>query len=238
MYAFLCFECTLPTNSEATIHKDADIAASFTKIEKFTKDVQLREKLLPFFPHTPKMFWSEHCVDHNGFFGCHTSPKLSLQRSTSPSGSGQNSAVDPEMSVSTGAEQNSTSSTGTLTSISSADRTSSMNKTLTADSHTTWTYFRLLVKMLKAKPPPPPEKDYSWYEMAFLSFSNAKRTMMICFDMPEDAPGAIESDISKHLEDFQGPFGLHVPVLEHVVKLYDISVWGMTRKVRGVEKVS
>lgn len=49
-------------------------SSSFTEIRRFTKDISLQEELLRFFPNTPKMFWSDTCVKHNGFYNYDVSP--------------------------------------------------------------------------------------------------------------------------------------------------------------------
>ncbi|TIA68109.1 hypothetical protein D6C83_01697 [Aureobasidium pullulans] len=59
---------------------------------------------------------------------------------------------------------------------------------------------------------------------------------MICFDMPDDVPKTLLKTLPEGLHDFDGPFGLHIPVLERLVKLYDKSIWGMAKTVRAFEK--
>lgn len=186
-------------------------------------------------------------MKHNGFFGCHTStipaPKLPIHTADAAT----TRQETPNPADASGQKSTSTSST-TLTShneATSPDPTSdpSTATTLGFDIQTTWTYFRLIVKILLTEPLadgtlPEGEIKYGWAEMAFLSFSNARRTVMICFDMPDDVPGTLLKTLPESLQDFDGPFGLHIPVPERLVKLYDKSIWGMAKTVRAFEKVS
>ncbi|THZ74320.1 hypothetical protein D6C85_03555 [Aureobasidium pullulans] len=217
----------------------------FTQIGKFTKDANQHKELSKWFPPIPDMFWSETGVKHNGFFGCHTStipaPKLPIH--TPDAATTRQETLNPIDA--SGQKSTSTSST-TLTSdneATSPDPTGdpSTATTLSFDIQTTWTYFRLIVKILLTEPLadgtlPEGEIKYGWAEMAFLSFSNARRTVMVCFDMPNDVPEALLKTLPESLQDFDGPFGLHIPVLERLVKLYDKSIWGMAKTVRAFEK--
>ncbi|THY05670.1 hypothetical protein D6D03_02876 [Aureobasidium pullulans] len=209
----------------------------FTQIGKFTRDANQQKELSEWFPPVPDMFWSETGVKHNGFFGCHTStiPAPELPIHTADAATTRQETPNP--TDASGQKSTSTSST-TLTSDNEA---TSPDPTLGFDIQTTWTYFRLIVKILLTEPLadgtlPEGEIKYGWAEMAFLSFSNARRTVMICFDMPDDVPKTLLKTLPEGLHDFDGPFGLHIPVLERLVKLYDKSIWGMAKTVRAFEK--
>ncbi|THV87076.1 hypothetical protein D6D29_00982 [Aureobasidium pullulans] len=222
-----------------------DSSLDVLKIGKFTNDANQQKELSKWFPPIPDMFWSETGVKHNGFFGCHTStipaPKLPIHTADAAT----TRQETPNPADASGQKSTSTSST-TLTShneATSPDPTSdpSTATTLGFDIQTTWTYFRLIVKILLTEPLadgtlPEGEIKYGWAEMAFLSFSNARRTVMICFDMPDDVPGTLLKTLPESLQDFDGPFGLHIPVPERLVKLYDKSIWGMAKTVRAFEK--
>jgi hypothetical protein len=84
----------------------------------------------------------------------------------------------------------------------------------------------------------PGEKDYIWHEMGFISFSNDSGSAMLCFDVPDTVIAGLEHTLSVSTERPRGPFGLHVPLLGELVKLYDRSIWTMATKVRDIEVVS
>ena len=107
------------------------------------------------------------------------------------------------------------------------------------------TYFRLIVKILETseaqgqarRSSASRDKDYTWHEMGFMSFSSNSRSTILCFDVPDSVITGLEDTLTS-AEQYGGPFGLHVPLLEELVKLYDGSVWGMAKKVREIEEVS
>jgi hypothetical protein len=191
---------------------------SFAKMHDFRSDVGLQERLLDWFPHAPRMFWSNTCVDHNGFFGSHTSSK--------------NVVSSPKLSPAS----------------SSIARTGTSSPSRSAADHQEYvsTYFHLIVKVLRSLEPQKQAslsnaervKDYIWHEMGFLSFSSNSRSTMLCFDIPQNVIGDLQHALSTSNEHLGGPYGLHVPLLEELVKLYDHGIWAMAQKIRGLEKVS
>lgn len=186
-----------------------------------------QRELVEWFPYTPAMFWTRTCVDHNGFFGIHTSSE------NAPT-SGKTTNPSPKPSpASSSANQTGTSST---------------NHSGAGHQHTVSTHFRLIVKILKesqgsqqqdptSSAPGKKEKEYKWHEMGFMSFSSNSRSTILCFDVPDSVITGLEDTLTS-AEQYGGPFGLHVPLLEELVKLYDGSVWGMAKKVREIEEVS
>ncbi|KAH0269377.1 hypothetical protein KCU91_g8768, partial [Aureobasidium melanogenum] len=173
----------------------------FDAEQKKKLHVERQQKLQEWFPHTPAVFWSDTCVEHNGFFGSHTS--------TSPT----------------------SSSTDQTTTPASADHQVIVS-----------TYLRLIAKtLLSAKaqdrdfaPTISNAASYRWDEMSFLS----AKSLLLCFDVPANSITNLYQTLPKDTDQITGPFALHIPVLEELVKLYDRSVWAMARKVRGIEKLS
>jgi hypothetical protein len=197
--------------------RKTDLGIRFAQIKDFQSDAERQRELATWFPDTPAVFWSETCVEHNGFFGSHTSSKNAASSAKSSPAS------------------SSTAQTGTSSpSRSAADHQEDIS-----------TYFRLIVKMLDMSEPQKQtplsstssEKDYKWHEMGFISFSSGSRSAIICFDVPEVVIKGLQDTPSVNSEHLSGPFGLHVPLLEKLVKLYDRSVWDMATKVRDIEKV-
>lgn len=195
------------------------------RLEVSKSDAARQEELLKWFRHTPAMFWTRNCVDHNGFFGIHTSSENGATSSMTAVSSPEHSSAS-----------SSTAQTGTPLPGGPAE----------VGQKTVSTYFRLIVKMLEL-----PEANghapvsstlnktvYRWHEMGFLSFSSDSRSTILCFDVPDDVITGIRETMSASTEQYRGPFGLHIPLLEGLVKLYDRSVWAMAKKVRQIEKVS
>lgn len=165
--------------------------------------VERQQKLQEWFPHTPAVFWSDTCVDHNGFFGSHTSSTPICISKPSPASS-------------------STDQTATPAAVEHQEVVS--------------TYFRLIVKTLL-----PAERlvvAYEWHEMGFLSIFSDTKSLLLCFDIPAGSITNLYQTLPKNTDQITGPFALHIPVLEELMKLYDRSVWTMARAVRAIEKVS
>jgi hypothetical protein len=189
-----------------------DMVASFAQTDDFKSDAVRQEKLVRWFPHTPAEFWCETCVRHNGFFGIHASSDNAV---SSPKSSPASSSINQ-------------------TGPPSASRSAAEHQEFS-------TYFRLIVKTLldqTSSSGKPGEKDYIWHEMGFISFSNDSGSAMLCFDVPDTVIAGLEHTLSVSTERPRGPFGLHVPLLGELVKLYDRSIWTMATKVRDIEVVS
>lgn len=196
-----------------------------TRLVAAELDAARQRELVKWFQHTPAVFWTETCVLHNGFFGIHTS------RENAPASS---NITDPSPEPSPA--NASTKHTETSSPVVSA-----------ADHHITIsTYFRLIVKILKSPDPKyqtpisneSEDKNYIWHEMGFMSFSSDCKSTILCFDVPDDAIKGLQVTLSASAEQYGGPFGLHIPLLEELVKVYDHSVWLMSNKIRQIEKVS
>lgn len=58
------------------------------------------------------------------------------------------------------------------------------------------------------------------------------------------APDELRKDLEDFLLEnpdslnFTDPFAMHIPLIDRVIKMYDISVWSVRDLVRIVEKVS
>lgn len=153
-------------------------------------------------------------MEHNGFFGCHTSSTpVPGPTGPNPTGASTNQTV--------------TSAVADLQQVVS-------------------TYFRLIVKTLltantegqSSASSTSSTVGYRWDEMAFLSYSSDRKSLLLCLDVPEQSITSLYQTLPRDIYQIKGPFGLHILVLEELVKLYDRSVWAMARKVRGIEKVS
>ncbi|KAJ4983324.1 hypothetical protein SVAN01_11205, partial [Stagonosporopsis vannaccii] len=100
------------------------------------------------------------------------------------------------------------------------------------ESHHTW--FRFLVKMTARDS----KSSYTWHEMTFCSRWTPSGCMMLCIGVPDlfkslllDALSQI--DVSRTAAE---PYSLHVPVLETIVAMQDLSLWSLRDIVRGIEK--
>jgi hypothetical protein len=195
-----------------------DLVLSFTRMADFLEsNIRRQERLVEWFPHTPTAFWSKTCIQHNGFFGSQTSS--------------ENAISSPKYSPA--------SSSTTQTDTSSPSRSAADRQ------ETVSTYFRLIIKTLESSDSQeqvpvsgaPSEKDYKWYEMGFISFCSNTRSTVLCFDVSEVVIKGLTDTFSASAEQYGGPFGLHIPLLEELLKLYDRSVWAMAKKVREIEKV-
>lgn len=194
-----------------TLCSRANMNVSFAQMDDLKSEAGAQNRLVEWFPHTPAAFFSKTCIEHNGFFGSHTSSKKTVPgHKTSPSNSFM-----------------------TLTGVSSDP------------PEIVSTYFRLIVKILKTPKADgqsvtsdaPGEKDYKWHEMGFISFSSDSRSTMLCFDVPLEVIQGLQTTLSASTEHLGDSFGLHIPLLEELVKVYDRSVWTMANKVREIEKV-
>jgi hypothetical protein len=79
---------------------------------------------------------------------------------------------------------------------------------------------------------------YQWYEMSFLSTFSNQRNLLLCFDVPEFLTNGMLDVLSggDHSNAAAGPYGLHQPLLEQLMTLYDKSVWDIARIMRNNEQ--
>lgn len=98
------------------------------------------------------------------------------------------------------------------------------------------TWFRILVKMAARDA----SSSYSWYEMTFFSRWAFGHCTILCIGVSSLFKGLLQAALSQlgmrplPLE----PHLLHVPLVEAVVAMQDISVWAVRDIVRNVEKAS
>jgi hypothetical protein len=189
------------------------MSISFAQMHNFKSDVGLQERLLEWFPQAPRMFWSETCVNHNGFFGSHTSCK--------------NVISSPRL--------------GPSSSSTALRRTPSPSRSAADHQECVSTYFHLTVRTFLQKHASSSNasevREYIWHAMEFLSFSSNSRSTMLCFDVAHDVIEALQRTLSRSTEHLRGPYGLHVPLLEELITLYDRSIWAVATKIRDLERV-
>jgi hypothetical protein len=103
-------------------------------------------------------------------------------------------------------------------------------------SHITDTWFRILVKMAARDA----SSSYSWHEMTFCSRWVSGHGTILCIGASslfrELLQGALSQ--SETIRPPSEPYSLHIPLLEAVVAMQDLSVWSVRDIVRSVEKAS
>src|SRR3981081_2124483 len=90
------------------------------------------------------------------------------------------------------------------------------------------TWFRCLVKEVDDGA----EIEYRWHEMTFFTQWVPGHTMFLCIGNPETLKTGLTASLIEeaHSLDFSDPFSMHVPMMDQMIILYDMSVW----KVRHV----
>ena len=98
------------------------------------------------------------------------------------------------------------------------------------------TWFRVLVKMAARDA----SSSYTWHEMTFCSRWIAGRCTILCIgasslfkELLQDAHGRLEAALP-----LAEPYSLHLPLVEAVIAMQDLSVWYVRDIVRSVEKAS
>jgi hypothetical protein len=61
---------------------------------------------------------------------------------------------------------------------------------------------------------------------------------MICFNVPDSIIAGLRNSLPTALQDLQGPYALHIPVLEQLTVLYDMSIGHVQGTVASIEKVT
>jgi hypothetical protein len=105
------------------------------------------------------------------------------------------------------------------------------------------TYFRMAVKSPKNQGLPDYDSPhgtlvYEWSEMGFLSSSSSSRNLMICFNVPDSIIAGLQNTLPTAMQDLQGPYALHIPLLEQLTVLYDMSIGHVQGTVATIEKVT
>lgn len=104
------------------------------------------------------------------------------------------------------------------------------------------TYFRMAVKSPKNQGLPDYDSPhgtlaYEWSEMGFLSSSSSSRNILICFNVPDSVIVGLQESLPTMLQDLQGPYALHIPLLEQLTMLYDMSIGHVQGTVASIDKV-
>ena len=103
-------------------------------------------------------------------------------------------------------------------------------------SYITDTWFRVLVKMVARDA----HLSYSWHEMTFCSRWVSGHCTILCIGASSLFRGLLQDALAQ-LGTMLQPwelYSLHVPLLEAVVAMQDLSVWSVRDIVRSVEKAS
>jgi len=100
------------------------------------------------------------------------------------------------------------------------------------------TWFRMIVKSIKATPKNVDFTQYQWYEMSFISSFSKERNMLLCLDTPRSLAWNMLNVLSEeeNKDIAAGPYGLHQLLLEQLMVVYDESVWDIARIMRNNEK--
>ncbi|KAF1833406.1 hypothetical protein BDW02DRAFT_623654 [Decorospora gaudefroyi] len=100
----------------------------------------------------------------------------------------------------------------------------------------TYTWFRVLVKMAARDA----SSSYSWHEMTFCSRWVSSRCTILCIGAYSLFRGLLQDGLVQLGTTLQPsePYSLHIPLVEAIVAMQDLSVWSVRNIVRSVEKAS
>jgi hypothetical protein len=103
-------------------------------------------------------------------------------------------------------------------------------------THITDTWFRILIKMAARDA----SSSYSWHEMTFCSRWVSGHCTILCIGASSLFRGLLQDALAQLGTMVQPlePYSLHIPLLEAVVAMQDLSVWSVRDIVRSVEKAS
>ena len=97
------------------------------------------------------------------------------------------------------------------------------------------------IKKSKTKKTKKPNPSYRWYEMTFFTRWTPDSCLTLCIDTPTNMISELQSVLTNDTRysslDMADPFAMYVPLLDHIIKMYDDAVWGMRNMVRPIEKV-
>ncbi|KAL9112360.1 MAG: hypothetical protein Q9187_007783, partial [Circinaria calcarea] len=82
--------------------------------------------------------------------------------------------------------------------------------------------------------------SYGWYEMTFFTRWERNHSIILCIDTPSNTKSMLETALSRDLStlNLMDPFAIYVPLIDHIIMLYDRSIWGIRDLIRNVEKLS
>lgn len=98
------------------------------------------------------------------------------------------------------------------------------------------TWFRYIIKIVD--PSVKSGSNYTWHEMSFFTQWCLGYCMCIIMGAPDGLRKGLEDFLLENPDslNFTDPFAMHVPLMDRVIKMYDISVWSVRDLVRIVEK--
>jgi hypothetical protein len=101
-------------------------------------------------------------------------------------------------------------------------------------SYITDTWFRVLVKIAARDA----SSSYSWHEMTLCSRWVSGHCTILCIGASSLFRGLLQGALSQLRTMLQPsePYSLHIPLIEAVVAMQDLSVWSVRDIVRSVEK--
>ena len=108
------------------------------------------------------------------------------------------------------------------------------------EEHSTFlscTWFRCLVKDVRATANA--GLSYGWYKMTFFTRWEQNHSITLCIDTPSNTKSMLEIALSQDLStlNLMDPFAVYVPLIDHIITLYDRSIWGIRDLIRNIEKV-
>ncbi|KAF1936654.1 hypothetical protein EJ02DRAFT_387029 [Clathrospora elynae] len=95
------------------------------------------------------------------------------------------------------------------------------------------TWFRVLVKAVSPNPP-----GYSWHEMTFCSRWDPQRCIVLCIGVDLAFQHLLQQALSHMWPRLppSEPLSLHVPLVQAILELHDLSVWCIRDVIRTIEK--
>jgi hypothetical protein len=82
--------------------------------------------------------------------------------------------------------------------------------------------------------------SYTWHEMTFCSRWDSQRCLVLCIGVDLTFQRLLQQTLSCmwHRLPPSDPFSLHVPLVQTILELHDVSVWSIRDVVRSIEKAS
>lgn len=62
--------------------------------------------------------------------------------------------------------------------------------------------------------------------------------ILICFNVPDSVIAGLQESLPTIIQDLQGPSALHIPLLEQLTMLYDMSIGHVQGTVASIEEVT
>lgn len=72
----------------------------------------------------------------------------------------------------------------------------------------------------------------------FTHWDRFRSCRVLCVDTPEELQQGLKTILQKQPLNFGDPLSMHVPLIDRIIELYDISVWRLRDPIRQIEKVS